>query len=264
VSNSGIPIIVLIIFYLFISCGPKPEMGVLPAKGSPEAVLSELTWKESLIHSVAQSMDIIISTPETGRRSLKGTLFNKGKSYYFKIEGTLGKDVATILIHDDTTLAYSPIQKSYYRVRSNTQIPDWGISIKDILRIVIGRYGFISEVPEYVGAVEGFYFYQINGDRYKSKLTVRPEIKNITGIRFEPVSTRSKEDFIDIRFAAFRNDSVSYRPMKITIICRNRGVEMDIRIKSEKRNPQLPDELFDLKIPSEAKEVSPHWFWSES
>lgn len=250
---------------ILLACGPKPEIPPAPppAKGSPKAVLANLATTESKILTAAQSFDITISTNGRNRRkqSLDGTLFYKTGSYYFQIEATLGKDVTKVLIRNDSLWAYNPIDKTYLVDQSSSLIPDWGIGVKDVLNSIIGKYGLESGGTEYVGMVEGFYFYEIGIAKRTRKITVRPETENVTGIRLEPVGGGNQGGTVDVRFADFSNSGQAYRPRRITIMVREQELEMDIKINSERLNQELPDDLFELEIPTEAVRVSSERFW---
>ncbi|MBD3168738.1 MAG: DUF4292 domain-containing protein [candidate division Zixibacteria bacterium] len=252
----------IVAIVLLLSCGPKPEPGIIPpAKGSPKAISAELKTLEESVLSGAQSVSIAISKPGFGKQSLSGNIFYQNDRYYFKAEATLGKDVAKVMIKDGRTTAYSPIDNAYYRERSNEHKDQWGISIEEILSLIMGKYGFEKGEISYVGMVEGFYFYKVVTEDYIKKLTVRPETINITGIRYEPRKRFGDKDVVDVSFADFREYLDGYRPERVVISIREDNITIEIKINSEKLNQQLPDEIFTLELPDDAQEVSPYWFW---
>jgi len=247
-----------LILLLLVSCGPKPKVKPLPEKGSPEAVLADLTSNEATIISVAQSLDIAISTPDLGERSLSGTLYFKDGRYLFQIEAMLGKDVAKWLITRDSLLAFSPMQKRYYVGRPNSPLPQWGIGARDMLDILIGKYGFRSGRAVYVGLADDYYFFELAGGESTKKITVRPDLVNITAIRYE-----SEGENIDVQFSDFSMSKASYRPREIALSARGRATSIRVSIKSEKLNSDLPDGVFELHIPDDAVEETANRFWQE-
>lgn len=242
------------------SCGPKPEYQPPLPIGSPEDILNQLQSLEDSIASVAQTFDIDVTTPQTGANSLDGTLYNSNDEYFLLLEGTLGKDAIKALIRNDILLAYNPIDERYIEQDPSSIIPDWQISLKDLLNIIIGRFGLSKSNAEYVGMVEGFYFYEFERNRYIYKLTVRPETKNITGIRLHSADEDDNLN-IDVRFADFEPWLDSYRPRSIDMLVRERNLNLSVKIESEKVNIDLPTELFILEIPEEAMRVDPSLFW---
>ena len=255
-------VLLLLIFLVLFSCGPKPEQEVIPpAIGSPAAIAEALKIIEKSITSGAQSVSIVISKPGYGKQSLSGNIFYDNGRYYFKAEATLGKDAAKALIGDGRTTAYSPVNNVYYRERSNEYKGQWGVSIEEVLNLIMGKYGFFRGENSYVGMVEGFYFYKLITEDYVKKITVRPETKNVTGIRYEPSKRAGETDVVDVSFSDFSGYLDGYRPRKTVISVRDENITIEINVKSEKLNQQLPDDIFRLEIPDDAQEVSPSWFW---
>ncbi|GEM_PF-6869897 len=256
-------IVILSLFGLFLyaACGPKPPIVKRPYKGSAQDILNHLIDDKSKITTVAQALKIKISTRREGEHSLNGTLYYKAGSYYLQLEATLGKDVVKLLIADDTLKIYFPLDNSFSVALIESPIEGFGLTAKDLLDLFIGNYGFTRGNTKYVGMVDEYYFYEMDDDKYINRITVRPELINVVGIRIKPKSKKDKLDLIDVRFADFVEADGIYNPLRITIIDRNRDLTMNVKIKSEKRGIELPDNLFKLKIPSNAEEVKSTWFW---
>ncbi|MBD3234298.1 MAG: DUF4292 domain-containing protein [candidate division Zixibacteria bacterium] len=249
-----------LILMVGISCGPKPEYQPPSPIGSPKDILNRLRTQEDSIASVAQTFNIDLTTPQIGTNSLNGTLYHSKDEYFLLLEGTLGKDAIKALITHDRLLAYNPIDEQYIEEAPSSIIHDWEISLKDLLNIIIGKFGLVENNVEYAGMIEGFYFYEFKYNRYICKLTVRPETKNITGIRLHSLDEDDNLN-IDIRFANFEPWLDSYRPRSIDIFVRERKVNLSVQIESEKVNIDLPPDLFILEIPEEAMRTEPSIFW---
>ncbi|MCP4632720.1 MAG: DUF4292 domain-containing protein [candidate division Zixibacteria bacterium] len=263
VLDTTLKVVFLILFSLLImlACGPKPEIQLPRERLNPDVIADNLATQERFIKSAASSMRINLYAPDKGKQSFTATLYNDEEKYFFQLEATLGKDVAKILVDNDKTTGYLSMEKSFYSGNSDNPIPEWGLSIKEILKLIVGKFGIYKKKIRYVGMVEGFYFYEQENNEFKRKITVRPETGNITGIRYQLNDENLNMTTIDIRYADFSQYEDFYRPGRISIIMRESGVNLDIEIKSERLNQDLPSDLFKLKIPENAKEVEESWFW---
>jgi outer membrane lipoprotein-sorting protein len=250
-----------IIMFSLLSCGRKPSLTITRPAKSHKQVFTELVERESGLRSVAQSVDIELTTPDMGSRSLDGTVYYNEGDYSVKLEGTLGKDVARILVKNDTIYAYSPPQNTYYIENRDEMIPDWNIRVVDILDMMTGPYGFDSRHVRYLGEDGSSFLFRIADDRTFKRIAVRRETVNITDITILSIDPESKVDCAAVRFSDFHRVDGVYRPRHIIMEIEKESIIIKMRIKSEKLNQDLPRSFFEIDIPEKALRVESGWFW---
>ncbi len=239
---------------LLASCGPKPKL--LPEETTPENVLRCTLDNQMEFETLACLVKMKIKGPESKFSGTVEFLFRNPDTFIFYPQTLFGIGGFRAKGEKDSLTIYFPRRNEFFRGSfsdfDEASPLEWDLPLHLLLQMILGRSGLSNDETKYAGREGDIFSYGSEDDTWRMGYWVDSRRCRLTKARW---TRREDGNVFEAEYGGFKRKGPVEIPSDISIRSQP-GYSVTLKFLERKFDKPLADDLFDLRIPSDAVRVT--------
>jgi hypothetical protein len=239
---------------LFASCAPKPKL--LPEQITPENVLRCTLQNQMEFETLACLVKMKIKGPKAKFSGTVEFLFKNPGTFVFYPRTLFGIGGFRAKGEEDSLTIYFPRRNEFFRGSfsdfDESSPLEWNLPLHLLLQMILGRSGLSNGETKYAGREGDIFHYGLENDTWQISYWVDSRRCRLTKARW---ARQEDGNVFEAEYDGFKRKGLVEIP-SVILIRSQPGYSAILKFLERKFDKPLADDLFDLRIPSDAVRVT--------